>query len=227
MREQLLGYLLGALEAHEHAEVERQLQADPRLFDELESLAASLEALESSRQEFEPEAGLAERTCAFVSEQDYGHLPTPSNGRWTRARLYEGQSRSQWSFADVVMMAGISLTAAMLFFPAISQSRYAARLTQCQNNLRELGLALVDFSHKAGCGYFPQVPADGNQSFAGIYAPLLIDAGYLTDECLVLCPNVPRSLRNDARWHIPTLQELNQATGPALAELQQVAGRYR
>lgn len=223
MREQLLGYLLGALDAHEHAEVERQLKGDPRLCDELESLAASLEPLESCRQEFEPGSGLAERTCDLISEQVWQQRPAPSTNRLTRDRRYEIQSRNQWSFADVIVMAGVSLIAAMLFFPAISHSRYAARLTQCQNNLRELGLALVDFSQKAGRGYFPKVPVDGNQSFAGIYAPLLVDAGYLQDEYLVLCPNVPLDARTDT-WRLPTLVELDQASGPVLAELQQIAG---
>ena len=42
----------------------------------------------------------------------------------------------------MVVAAGIFIAASLLFFPAMNQSRFAARLTGCKNNLRQVGLGL-------------------------------------------------------------------------------------
>ena len=74
----------------------------------------------------------------------------------------------------MVVAAGIFLAATMLFFPAVNQSRFAARLIGCQNNLRKLGMGLTNYSdlHQ---GYFPDVPAEGECAAAGIYATKLVE----------------------------------------------------
>jgi hypothetical protein len=123
-------------------------------------------------------------------------------------------------------MAGICLAGAMLFFPVISQSRYAARLQACQNNLRELGFALVDYSEKVGQGHFPEVPITGNRAVAGIYAPVLLDAGYLTDESKVICPSSTLAQQADA-WELASLDEIDQASGRTLVLIQRsIGGSY-
>jgi len=67
MREQLLGYLLGALEPHEHAEVAAKLAADENWRRELDLLAKSLAPLEDEHHE--PPADLAKKTCNYVAER--------------------------------------------------------------------------------------------------------------------------------------------------------------
>ncbi len=212
IREQLLGYLLDALDDDERIEVEEQLEANPDWRDELESIALTLEPLAETYEEFEPPAGLAERTCSLIAARS---TVTPSGRALHPATSAEIRSRGQWSIADVVVMAGICLAAAMLFFPAISQSRYAARLQACQDNLRELGIALVDYSEKAGQGHFPEVPTEGNRAVAGIYAPVLLDAGYLTDENRIICPSSALAREADT-WELPTLNQIDQASGRLL-----------
>ncbi len=61
----------------------------------------------------------------------------------------------------LVVIAIIAILVAMLL-PAIQSAREAARLTQCKNNLRQLGLALQ--SHDSAHGYFPSgvVASDDN-----------------------------------------------------------------
>ncbi len=221
IREQLLGYLLGALDEDEREEIERHLESDVEWQNELESLATMLEPLAESHEEFEPPACLAEQTCSLVAEQA---LITPAGGvRPLVMRNYELGGRNRWSLADAVVFAGICVAATLLFFPAIAQSRYTARLQACQNNLRQLGIALVDFSEKAGRGYFPEVPAVGNRAIAGIYGPVLVEAGYLTDRRRVVCPSSRLAERVD-QWELPTLVAIDQASGRELAQLQQLAG---
>ena len=218
-RELLLGYLLDALEENERQEVERQLESNPDLRDELDSIAATLEPLADTYTEHEPPHGLATRTCAIIVDQ----LAAPASAALPPAMAGEILPRSRWSLADAVVLAGICLSAAMLFFPAIAQSRYAARLAACQNNLRELGIALVDYSEKAGRGYFPKVPADGNQSFAGIYGPELRDRGYLADARFVLCPSSTVAAQCPD-FEMPTLLEIDRAIGTELVMLHRRAG---
>ncbi len=84
-----------------------------------------------------------------------------------------------------------------------------------QDNLRELGIALVDYSEKAGQGHFPEVPTEGNRAVAGIYAPVLLDAGYLTDENRIICPSSALAREADT-WELPTLNQIDQASGRLL-----------
>ncbi|MDA1049140.1 MAG: DUF1559 domain-containing protein [Planctomycetota bacterium] len=223
IREQLLGYLLGALDDAERIDVEQQLAANPDWRDELESIALTLEPLAETYEEFDPPAGLAERTCSLIAART---TVTPAGKGLHPATRAETRGRNRWSMADAVVMAGICLAGAMLFFPAISQSRYAARLQACQNNLRELGLALIDYSEKAGQGYFPAVPVEGNRAVAGIYAPVLLDAGYLTDESKLICPSSALAPRMDV-WELPSLDEIDQASGRTLILIQRsIGGSY-
>ncbi|MEO8495726.1 MAG: hypothetical protein ABI614_11690 [Planctomycetota bacterium] len=223
IREQLLGYLLDALDDDERIDVEQQLEAHPDWRDELESIALTLEPLADTYHEFEPPASLAERTCSLIAAR---WTVTPSNRGLRPAARAEVRGLNRWSIADVVVMAGICLVGTMLFFPAISQSRYAARLQACQNNLRELGFALIDYSEKAGQGRFPEVPIEGNRAVAGIYAPVLLDAGYLTDESRIICPSSAFAERAGVRV-VSSLDEIDQASGRTLALLQRsIGGSY-
>jgi len=66
MRDQLVGYLLGALDAAEQAAIEAALETDLSLRSDLERLSAALPPLASDRDPYEPPAGLADRTVRFV-----------------------------------------------------------------------------------------------------------------------------------------------------------------
>ena len=214
-RAQLLGYLLDALEDTEREEVEEQLETNPAWRIELDSIAATLEPLADTCVDHEPPRGLASRTCAMIEDQ----LAVPASAAMAR----EIHPRSRWCLADVVVLAGICLAATMLFFPAIAHSRYAARLAACQNNLRELGIALVEYSEKAGRGYFPEVPTEGSQAFAGIYGPLLRDFGYLSDPRAVICPSSTMA-KQPTDFEMPTLREIDDASGAALIMIHRTAG---
>src|SRR5688572_30699563 len=67
--EQILGYVVGALEPDQREQFERELAKSPELARQVELLAERLEPLEHARETEAPRAGLASRTCAFVFEQ--------------------------------------------------------------------------------------------------------------------------------------------------------------
>ena len=66
MQENLIGYLLCALEADECAEIQRRLAADTELRRKLLVLRRSLTPLEACRGPIEVPAGLAENTCKQI-----------------------------------------------------------------------------------------------------------------------------------------------------------------
>jgi hypothetical protein len=228
VEQQLLGYLLGALDDGEREAVEDEIQRDSQLRDQLVRLRRRLEPLRLAQVEFDPPTGLAKRACQLVtayagthSEQAAIPLPVPSAvteaappaGLWGTGR--------PWSWPDFAVVTGIVLSAVILVFPAIQTSRFKAQLLACQDHLRQLGQSLTDYSagHR---GFFPQLPQPGTVAAAGIYAPVLLRDGFLDDKRWVLCPSSP--LADDPQFRVPTVDELQTAAGQDLVRLRSVMG---
>lgn len=216
MREQLLGYLMEALEADERQRLEEALRRDPGLQRDLELLHESLEPLRADDAWFDPPQNLASRTCERVMSQarvSPAAAVAPSESPATR---------SHWTVADFAVAAAIFVAASLLLFPALIQSRASARLAGCQNNLRNVGQALSQYS-LYNHGYFPAIPADGNQSVAGVYAVRLSEGGYVPDGASFICPSSPLAENPDMSL-VPTSAELDAAMDAELARLQQFMG---
>jgi hypothetical protein len=211
MRDQLIGYLLDALEPAEHEVVEAQLQLDPQLRRELELLSRSLSPLAADKEHYEPRPGLATRTCEFVVAQAATVMPPSAAAPGVR----------QWKFTDMAIAAGIFLAAATLFFPALNQSRFAARVTQCQNNLRQIGRGMTEYSNMHN-GCYPNVPVTGKLAVVGIYGPRLVELRFITDPNVLVCPD--SALAEQRNYNVPTPQQLNMAEGQELVILQRLSG---
>jgi len=230
MREDLLGYLLNALDEDERQRVFETLQNDPQLRQELESLRRQLRPLDATNVDYEPPPALADLACELVEGYAEVH-PAPAvaehrarRATWPRfpSRCETCASSGAWSAADTIVMAGVLLAVSLLFFPAIAGSRYRAQVTACGDHLRSLGMALAGYSEQHR-GFFPSIPTRGNRAVAGIYAVLLAESQRLDDPRVTLCPGSRRGgERPDVR--IPTLAELDQAQGWKLARLQQQMG---
>jgi len=68
MREELLGYVLGALEPEEERVVDSRLEVEPELRRELEEVRRLTKPLTLDDVAMEPPAGLAARVCEFVAD---------------------------------------------------------------------------------------------------------------------------------------------------------------
>lgn len=211
MRQQLLGYLLNALDAAEREEVERQLAGNPRWQRELEQLRELLRSLEQTRQEYEPAGDLVARTVARVEHYEEQQRLRPAIEVAAATRAYHA--------ADLFFGIGVCIVLAMLFFPAVVGSRDLARRTMCQENLRRLGIAMQVYAE-----YFqtaPFIPRREEFSFAGFVPVLLRDMGLINEDAVVRCPAV---VRVASPVRIPTIAELAQARASELAQLQRMAG---
>ena len=129
--------------------------------------------------------------------------------------------RRRWSLADAGVAAAILLLAGLLVLPAVNGTRFQARRIGCENNLRQVGQAMTEYSDRNN-DLFPVVPMEGNLAAAGIYAPILTQDGFLTEPETVLCPESIQAQERDFR--VPSLAELRSAAGRKLTAIQQRMG---
>ncbi len=221
MRLDLLGYLLGALDGPTQETTKTQINANPQLHARLEALEEKLVPLESARWVEKPPLGLAERTCNLVA----AHIEKTQvqANRMQQSGMWDRVHRTGWQMLDYVVAAGIFLAASMMFFPAVANSRYLARLTACQDNFRLMGIAIPEWADRAS-GEIPRIPVSCPKTgVAGIYAPQLYHAGFMTDENRFLCPTSDLA-RDRRRFVIPTIAQVQQAEGAKLVNMQRTMG---
>jgi hypothetical protein len=229
VQEQLLGYVMGALDDSEQEQLEESFKTDPRLRRELLLVRQSLQPLRADRGYYRPRPGLAQRTCEFVALQAaaYAQPAAAETKPVTAGRVAMSPApippvwASHVRWPDLAMTVGVWLAAAVLVLPAIQSSRFASQLAACQDNLRKVGIALDNYSQHHQ-GYFPMVPARGRLAAAGIYAPTLLRGGFLTEARAVLCPS--STLCDQQRFRVPSLDELEQAAEDQLPQLQCAMG---
>jgi hypothetical protein len=219
MRDQLLGYLLGALEPSEQEEVEARLMEDAQLQDALERLREKLTLLDDGCEdgdgEYEPPSGLAARTCKYVAARAVVAPKAPACGTGPLGG---------WRVQDMIVGSGVFLAACMLIFPAIAHSLSAARVTNCQNNLRAIGLAMGAYSD-FHAGQFPFVPEQGPLAVAGIYGPILVDLR-LIEGPMLICPASPLADQG-SEFMVPRLVQVVGASAAELPVLQsRMGGSY-
>lgn len=94
-------------------------------------------------------------------------MSTDSNDRDQSGGLRNGgdvpaERRRSGLTCFVVLLIGLALLAAIgVFFPALQSPREAGRFTQCNMNLRQIGLAMFNYHQKYGC-FPPAFVADQN-----------------------------------------------------------------
>jgi len=226
VQENIVGYLLGALDENEMAQFEAELDRDVDLQIRVQDAARSLQVLENGRTsdlEDEPPIGLVEATCLQVAKAKVAVSGRNRSGssRSNRELVYDTES---WSMIDIVVAATVLFVACLLFFPAINNSRFHAEIAGCQNNLLNVGRALIEYSDHSPQGTFPKIPKSGPLGVAGMYAPTLIEHGLITEDHKFFCPSTS-SYRSNAELAIPKMPEIAAASpGPARDAMQQNMG---
>lgn len=224
MRDQLLAYLLGDLTPDESAKIEERVASDPAWQEELDRLRACMESSDTDQEEDCPPQDLTNRTCCLV--QKATELFQAKDATTLPAALTESQDPSsgsrRWSFADIVIGACILLALGALVLPALQRNRAEARRIACQNNMRELGLAIQQYAQQHG----GQLPPMGPRQNAGLFMVNLANTGAITRERLgqlLVCPASELAEEVSSRQItviVPTHKQIQLAQGIKLQQLQ-------
>jgi len=207
MKDNLVGYLLNALDADTHRDVETYLAANSDARQELEALRRTLEPLSADRAEVEPPAGLVVRTLGRVAEYCCRDLPRAPAERGTHAPV---PSRPLWRRADVLVAATVLLAMTGVGISWLSHARARSLIAECQNNLHVFYTALKTYGvhHE---NKLPNVAAmERPRNVAGMVVPILMDAGTLSADANVGCPG--KSQRRTCPMTLEDLKMLDAET---------------
>jgi prepilin-type processing-associated H-X9-DG protein len=233
MDENLVGYLLNALDPETCRRVEVQLRANPEARRRLALLRQALEPLSADSEE-EPPPGLGVRTLAHIARHQRRLAKTvatpparpvlnlPPAPR--SSSLEGGTGRGRWRRADVLIAAALLLAVLSLVAAALPRMWNEYRIYACQNNLRLFHQALAAYSEQHHHA-FPKVEEEPPLNVAGIFVPILRDSGTLPANVSLTCPGSdqgpPPSLTVE---QLAELRRTRPETFQALAH--QLAGCY-
>ncbi len=240
-QENLLGYVLGALDAQEQRDIQQTIDANPEIEEQLIKIKGDLlplDCLDSSA----PQPGLARRTLESVAIwQNSSSLAPTSNSPSPLAQSVmdaidsaeaanEPESESSkprlrvsisdrllhpntWSLPDVLVGTAFLAIFAGLLLPAISYVRFQSRIVVCDSNLQTFGKGLITYTN-ANEGRFVTIPRGSQLVSVGYIGPVLKDAGLLEDDSILACPGIASSR---PPVNIPTCEQIEAAQ--TLAEL--------
>ena len=209
-QEDLLGYVLGALDADEQAELQRKIDADPQLDERLLEIRSQIAPLELLNESAGSRPGLARRTVEMVASSTSN---TPTRLETPAPKLSEEPSPamlhrwSSWAMSDFLVAAASVAILASLLFPVLSYSKYRSNIAYCSNNLRSIGTALHSYS-EFNEGRFVEIPTNGPLAFAGIVAPVLKEASYIDDDNLFTC----RAISREQPFLIPSTDQIRRCS---------------
>ncbi len=253
MHEDLLGYLLGALEPDEMQRVSDWLRDNPEGREQLAEIQRCLEPLEQCDDvvdgpDFDgPSEDLLARTLAAIpdgippmGEASDGPARPPAPVMLTDVDLSgeAGAGGNRWNMMDSIGGLLSVATLLALLLPTIAAGRFEARKVACEDRLRRNWNALMQYVYRSEHGRLPEVAESGPEAFAGMFAVRLADAGLLDEPELRWCPSAdlpaispvgdstlaePTSV---ALSTLPSVQSLHQMSVNELKQVQQLAGGH-
>jgi hypothetical protein len=186
MDENLVGYLLDALDPDERQQVQARLNARPELRMQMERLQRALEPLATDAEPLTAPPGLALSALARIAEYRCRTLPNAPPP--TPAQRITVPARRMPRRADLLVAAMLLVVIGGLAFPGVQRlwRVYDHRAT-CTNNLRGLWTGLQGYAAHHD-GYLPKIEEDGPISRAGMFVPVLHNAGVLNSNTPLVCP---------------------------------------
>lgn len=184
MEENLVGYLLKALDDDTQRQLETSLRESPELRSRMELLQRALAPLAADRQAPEPRPGLALSTFARIAEYQCRKLPdAPPPPRSQSMPV----ARHRMRRADALVAALLLIVLGGLGSSFVLHLWRDYYRTACQDNLRRIGSGLQSYC-EVHDGNFPLVEEKGPHGVAGIFVPVLCDSGLLGPDVSVACP---------------------------------------
>jgi hypothetical protein len=222
MEENLLGYLLKALDDGADREVEASLRHSPQLRSRLDLLERAVAPLAVDRETVSPPSGLVLSTLALIAEHQCRKLPDAP----PPPRSHATPTGRPWLRRPDVLVAAVLL----IFLGGIGSS-YLVHLwrdydgrNQCRNNLFLVWSGLKSYCDTHD-GNFPRVEENGSHGVAGMFIPTLRDSGMLAPEVSVACPAQERQPPD--RRSVRELEELFAKDPDAFrVEARKQAGGY-
>jgi prepilin-type processing-associated H-X9-DG protein len=227
MNDNLLGYVLDALDPDERDAVERALEHDAGLRHQLELLRQALTPLALDAEPPPVPDRLAERTLALIAR----HQGSTSAGETTSPSRVPARPRPApvwkpsfttggWRRVDFAAAAALLLAAISLALPARNAFLARSAVVGCQNNLRQYHQALSQYSDMHHDD-FPIAQADHpRHNFAGVFVPAL-------GQEQLIDPRHRLDCGSPAEAGIPSLSEF-ESMSPTEFEtwIERAAGRY-
>jgi anti-sigma factor RsiW len=148
--EELLGYLLGALDDAEQEAIERRLKADEQLRAHLARACRNLQPLYHCDDEFEPPPGLADRTCRLITQQVQRSRVDAAHRRAAGAASLERRAGSppRWwrrlQRPNLLFAALVLLATGIFVISGFPRAPFAEQPPVGQGNLSSVGVAVAD-----------------------------------------------------------------------------------
>lgn len=227
MRDELVGYLLEALDDEQRQRVDVALAdavTGPPLRKDLDRLRRAATVLEADAGTERPPEGLARRTLRFIeNHREDGrrlrpHAPA-AGGPLPRPRIFSEERvpprvRSPRVWIDRAILAATAIAASVLLIPLVLDGIDQSRSLRTQRNVQSIAGGLAGYSehHRR----FPTPPDSGPLSRAGLYAPTLVSEHRLrADDGTFLVPGSDLAKRSLV---IPSLDEVKRAAAAGDAE---------
>ena len=205
MEENLIGYLLQALDRETTLEVEQMLASSPEAQRKLMALRRAIAPLEFDRDTIEAPEDLVTRTIGTVAHQlvltkgrAVGTDATPVADfiqQWARPAPVQSSHVYPVTISEVedrraprrnlIALFGLLFALLALMLPGVLVIRDQQNMLACKDRLRTFHTALIGYSD-ANQGNFPKVE-DGQ--FGSSFVSTLQKGGFLTPEMSFLCPS--------------------------------------
>lgn len=207
MDENLVGYAVGGLDEDEAQALAVQIEHDSALAERYARYCEVVACLAPLRDKNDPPPPphLHMHTIARLASVLTDLEPPPPRQskltpsalakmvRFDRTNVPSVSRPAPWRRVDVLLALCATFLFVALGLVALGELHRKYQLVQCQNNLRQLFLALTDYAMR-GDERFPQIPADPPDNRASVFVQLLLERGSLVSTASTVCPVEPTGL---------------------------------
>ena len=236
--EDLIAFLLGDINPQKRKRIETGLADDEDLRSRLSELRMMLGQLDSIKSHYEPPVDLLATTMARIDEvhNQADSQETEAQKALSAKRAKEparlatnlsgySEQRLRHSTWDSTALTACVAVLLCLFIPTVLRARFEARRAQCAYRLTYLGRGLIDLASMDPQKRFPAVAEEGPESFTGMYALWLCDAGLVNSPSELWCASLEgcRPARKNLEY-IPSVAQLRAFDAPKLEMCRNEAG---